>query len=330
MSIIAAGITSETALVSTGDITGALILKTNGSTTAVTIGANQVISLAQPLPVGSGGTGATSLSGITSGSATNLAGGVAGAVPYQSGVGATGFSAAGSSGQVLTSAGTSVPTWTSQSSLAAGTATTATTATNLASGSAGTIPYQTAAGTTAMLATGTAGQVLTSAGTAAPTWETPAGVPAGTEALWPTNTPPTGWLQENGASLSRTGTYAALFAVIGTTYGTANGSSFNLPDSRARFIRIWANGSALDPNAGSRTVPATAGATMSAGDNVGTNQAEDFLSHRHNVPGAIASVGSGTGSANRLTYDNGDFYSGYVGGSETRPVNTYRMMIIKY
>ena len=44
--------------------------------------------------------------------ATNLAGGVAGAVPYQSGAGATGFSAAGTSGQVLTSAGTSVPTWT--------------------------------------------------------------------------------------------------------------------------------------------------------------------------------------------------------------------------
>jgi|694.fasta_scaffold28478_5 hypothetical protein len=45
---------------------------------------------------------------------------------------------------------------------------------NLASGSAGTIPYQTASGTTAMLAVGTSGQVLTSAGAAAPTWSTPA------------------------------------------------------------------------------------------------------------------------------------------------------------
>ena len=51
---------------------------------------------------------------------------------------------------------------------------TATTATNLASGSAGTIPYQSASGTTAMLAAGTSGQVLTSAGAAAPTWSTPA------------------------------------------------------------------------------------------------------------------------------------------------------------
>jgi hypothetical protein len=56
-----------------------------------------------------------------------------------------------------------------------GNATTATTATNLASGSAGTIPYQSASGTTAMLAVGTTGQVLTSNGAAAPTWATASG-----------------------------------------------------------------------------------------------------------------------------------------------------------
>jgi len=56
------------------------------------------------------GTLVTSTSG-TAGTATNLAGGVAGAIPYQSGSGATGFSAAGTAGQVLTSAGTSAPTW---------------------------------------------------------------------------------------------------------------------------------------------------------------------------------------------------------------------------
>jgi len=50
---------------------------------------------------------------------------------------------------------------------------TAATATNLASGSAGTIPYQSASGTTAMLAAGTSGQVLTSSGAGAPTWNTP-------------------------------------------------------------------------------------------------------------------------------------------------------------
>ena len=37
-------------------------------------------------------------------------------------------------------------------------------------GSAGTIPYQTSANVTAMLAVGVAGQVLSSNGTSAPTW----------------------------------------------------------------------------------------------------------------------------------------------------------------
>ena len=53
-----------------------------------------------------------------------------------------------------------------------GNATTATTATNLAGGSAGTVPYQSAAGTTVQLAAGTAGQMLMSNGAAAPSWAT--------------------------------------------------------------------------------------------------------------------------------------------------------------
>ena len=50
-------------------------------------------------------------SAIVIGTATNLAGGSAGVVPYQSGVGTTSFSAVGSVGQVLTSSGTGAPTW---------------------------------------------------------------------------------------------------------------------------------------------------------------------------------------------------------------------------
>jgi microcystin-dependent protein len=187
-------------------------------------------------------------------------------------------------------------------------------------------------GTSALqvVAPGTAGNILTSDGS---TWASTApagGVPVGTEALWPTNTPPTGWLQENGASLSRTGTYAALFAVIGTTYGTANGSSFNLPDARGRFVRVWNNGAGIDPDAGSRTIPATSGATMSAGDNVGTNQAQDVISHTHLIPGANAGVGSGSGGFPLAARNDSNIFTGAYGGSETRPVNTYRMMIIKY
>lgn len=46
------------------------------------------------------------------GTATNLAGGAAGQVPYQTGAGATSFTTTGTSGQVLTSNGSSAPTWT--------------------------------------------------------------------------------------------------------------------------------------------------------------------------------------------------------------------------
>ena len=50
---------------------------------------------------------------------------------------------------------------------------TAGTATNIAGGSNGTVPYQSASGTTQMLAAGTSGQVLKSNGVAAPSWVTP-------------------------------------------------------------------------------------------------------------------------------------------------------------
>jgi|WetSurMetagenome_2_1015567.scaffolds.fasta_scaffold101344_5 hypothetical protein len=55
----------------------------------------------------------------------------------------------------------------------ASTATSATTATNLANGSIGTIPYQSASGTTAQLAAGTSGYLLQCNGSSAPSWVTP-------------------------------------------------------------------------------------------------------------------------------------------------------------
>jgi hypothetical protein len=58
----------------------------------------------------SAGTG-TPVWGSAAGSATNIVGGVAGALPYQSAPGVTNFTAAGISGQVLVSAGTGAPTW---------------------------------------------------------------------------------------------------------------------------------------------------------------------------------------------------------------------------
>jgi microcystin-dependent protein len=60
-------------------------------------------------------------------------------------------------------------------------------------------------------------------------------VPAGSLLMWPTGSAPSGYLLCNGAAVSRT-TYAALFAVIGTTFGAGDTTTtFNLPDYRNRM-----------------------------------------------------------------------------------------------
>lgn len=60
-------------------------------------------------------------------------------------------------------------------------------------------------------------------------------VPTGTVFMWVTSTAPTGYLKCDGSAVSRS-TYAALFAVISTTFGAGDGSTtFNLPDMRGRI-----------------------------------------------------------------------------------------------
>jgi hypothetical protein len=53
-------------------------------------------------------------------SVANIAGGVASQIPYQTAAGSTSFIANGTTGQILQSNGTSVPTFVAQSTLAAG------------------------------------------------------------------------------------------------------------------------------------------------------------------------------------------------------------------
>jgi microcystin-dependent protein len=62
---------------------------------------------------------------------------------------------------------------------------------------------------------------------------------------------PEGYLLCQGQAVSRT-TYASLFAILGTTYGTGDGSTtFNLPDYRGNFLRGEVN---IDTITGSGTV----------------------------------------------------------------------------
>jgi len=118
--------------------------------------------------------------------------------------GGTGLTSPSASGNVLTSTGTG---WESQP-----------------------IPTISAdKGGTGLTSPGASGNVLTSTGTG---WQsqTAAMVPPGTIITYAGSTAPSGYLVANNAAVSRT-TYAALFAVIGTTYGAGDGSTtFNLPN----------------------------------------------------------------------------------------------------
>jgi len=79
---------------------------------------------------------------------------------------------------------------------------------------------------------------------------------------WGKSTAPDGYVLCDGTSLARAGTYADLFAVIGTTYGTADGSSFNVPDLQGRMPQGYDGGTyALAGTGGANTV------TVSVTDN---------------------------------------------------------------
>jgi len=56
------------------------------------------------------------------------------------------------------------------------------------------------------------------------------GIPTATIVPWSDSSIPSGFLECNGSAVSRS-TYANLFAIVGTTYGSGDGSTtFNVPD----------------------------------------------------------------------------------------------------
>jgi hypothetical protein len=60
-------------------------------------------------------------------------------------------------------------------------------------------------------------------------------IPAGVIVAWAGSSAPAGWNLCDGSSLSRT-TYASLFAICSNTFGSVDGSTFNVPDTRGRAI----------------------------------------------------------------------------------------------
>jgi phage-related tail fiber protein len=156
--------------------------------------------------------------------------------------------------------------------------------------------------------------------------------PAGTVIWTARTTAPTGYLKANGAAISRT-TYATLFSAIGTTYGVGDGSTtFNLPDLRGEFIRGWDDARGVDP-----------------GRNLGSAQAQDYLSHSHPItdPGhshtVISDVTQGSDASSFYTpngvsafrpmptslVSTGITATNNNGGTETRPRNIALLGCIK-
>tara|TARA_Y100000004_G_scaffold157052_1_gene182476 strand:- start:11 stop:586 length:576 start_codon:yes stop_codon:yes gene_type:complete len=105
------------------------------------------------------------------------------------------------------------------------------------------------------------------------------GIPTATIVPWSDSSIPSGFLECNGAAVSRS-TYSALFAIIGATYGAGDGAStFNLPDFQDNVPMGKSGTKALASTGGANTVASagnvggsTANATLTEGQ---------LASHQH-------------------------------------------------
>jgi len=113
-------------------------------------------------------------------------------------------------------------------------------------------------------------------------------VPIGLSIQWPGNQPPTNipgvvvWMEANGQPISRT-TYASLFALLGTTYGSGDGATtFNLPDMRG-YTTV---GIGSDNSTGGRITNATApaiGLGKAFGNETHTLDVTQIPPHDHSI-----------------------------------------------
>ena len=183
----------------------------------------------------------------------------------------------------------------------------------------------------------------------------PQAVPTGSVHMMATTTAPSGYIECDGRAVNRT-TEAALFAVIGTTWGAGDGSStFNLPDLRGEFVRGWDNGKGTDSSrsfASSQTDSnkehnhtATSTTSISPSDHNHVFPGDDQLSFTANGQGGWTNRQTGTFNydARSSTSGAGIIYRtsdatltaststsiANDGGSEARPRNIAMMYVIK-
>lgn len=132
----------------------------------------------------------------------------------------------------------------------------------------------------------------------------PLDLPPATVHAFAGTTAPEGWAMCDGSAVSRT-EYAALFAVIGTTYGVGDGSTtFNLPDMRGEFLRgldnmgTAAGARGLDSDGTARTVGQTQ-ANATAANGLSTTSGGSHT-HRLSIRGVTASGSNAAGTASLM------------------------------
>lgn len=113
-------------------------------------------------------------------------------------------------------------------------------------------------------------------------WQGAVSAPSGTINTFAGTTTPSGWLLCYGQAISRA-TYADLYAAIGTTYGTGDGSTtFNIPDLRGRVPAGLDN---MGGSAASRLTSTVLSASNTLGATGGTQthtmSTSEMPSHTH-------------------------------------------------
>jgi len=126
--------------------------------------------------------------------------------------------------------------------------------------------------------------------------------PTGMITAFGSSTPPTGWLLCNGAAVDRT-IYAALYTVIGTTWGAGDGSTtFNVPDLTNRtalgagVITIGTRGGVSSVTLSTANLPAHSHSITDPGHNH-TTVAPDSIGTTGTNVGAIDATGGTTGTS---------------------------------
>jgi microcystin-dependent protein len=116
------------------------------------------------------------------------------------------------------------------------------------------------------------------------------GIPTATIIPWSDSSVPSGFLECNGANVSRS-TYSALFAIISTTYGAGDGATtFGLPDLQDN-VPVGKSGTKnLGSTGGANTVAASG--TVSGTTANATLSTAQLASHSHSFAGQKNGSGS--------------------------------------